>query len=130
MKKKIISFFVSSVFVVTSASAFPFAEPLTPAFAETRCGWFSNPTPANAWLNDAQGEWLISTQGGEQADGDWPIFKDSQWIKTNVNYGYGCACMKVEVDGVEKRITKIISSYAKPISACRKDKTLKKNEPK
>ena len=27
---------------------------------ETRCGWFSNPTPANAWLTDKNGEWLFS----------------------------------------------------------------------
>jgi len=31
---------------------------------ETRCGWFSNPTPANAWLWDREAEWIIGVQGG------------------------------------------------------------------
>jgi hypothetical protein len=96
---------------------------------ETRCGWFENPTPANAWLTDRDGEWLISVQGSYQADGDWPVFKESQWKKTNVHYGHGCACMKLTVDKVEKRVIAIQSSYARPLSACRKDKGLKNKEP-
>lgn len=100
------------------------------AVAETRCGWFVNPTPGNAWLIDAAGEWIIATQGGEQADGDWPEFTKSQWVKTNVNYGYGCACMKVETNKTDDRITRIISSNAKALSACRKDKALKGKEPR
>ena len=98
--------------------------------SETRCGWFVNPTPANAWLTDAQGEWIIGVQGGYQAEGDWPEFKDSQWVKTNNNYGYGCACMKVNVNKSDEKILNIISSYAKALSACRKDKALKRKEPK
>jgi hypothetical protein len=31
---------------------------------ETRCGWFSNPTPANIWLYDRDGDWTIGVQGG------------------------------------------------------------------
>lgn len=96
---------------------------------ETRCGWFENPTPANAWLTDRDGEWIISVQGGYQADGDWPDFKKSQWVKTNINYGHGCACMKVTTDRAEMRILKIISATAKPLSTCRKDKALKRKEP-
>lgn len=98
--------------------------------AETRCGWFVNPTPANAWLIDADGQWIIGTQGGEQAEGDWPEFSGSRWIKTNGNYGYGCACMKVETHKADERITRIISGYSKAISACRNDKALKKKEPR
>src|SRR5678816_1524495 len=52
--------------------------------AEMRCGWFSNPTPANASLFDREGEWIISVQGGYQAEGDWPTFGPKQKIKTNV----------------------------------------------
>jgi Protein of unknown function (DUF4087) len=33
---------------------------------ETRCGWLSNPTPANVWLYDRTGEWIIGLQGGHQ----------------------------------------------------------------
>lgn len=96
--------------------------------AETRCGWFTNPTPANASLIDKDGEWLIGVQGGYQAEGDWADFKDNQWVKTNVNYGYGCACMKVTTDKKEQRILTIQSATARPLSACRRDKKLK--EPK
>ena len=39
--------------------------------SETRCGWFSDPTPANASLYDRDGEWIIAVQGGYQAEGDW-----------------------------------------------------------
>jgi hypothetical protein len=95
---------------------------------ENRCGWFSNPTPANAWLEDKDGEWIIGIQGGYQAEGDYPDFADQQWVKTNGNYGYGCACMKVRVDYKTHRILEIASATAKPLSACRKDPALK--EPK
>jgi hypothetical protein len=33
-----------------------------PAGFETRCGWFSNPTPANIWFYDRGGEWAIGVQ--------------------------------------------------------------------
>ena len=26
---------------------------------QTRCGWIDNPTPANWWLTDGYGEWII-----------------------------------------------------------------------
>jgi hypothetical protein len=93
---------------------------------ENRCGWFENPTPANMSLIDKDGEWIISTQGGGEAEGiaNIPDFPDDKWVKTNVNYGYGCACLQVKVDRKEKRILEIVSGTAKPISVCRNDKTL------
>jgi hypothetical protein len=95
---------------------------------QLRCGWFSNPTPANAWLLDKDGEWTISIQGGYQAEGDWPDIKESQWVKTNVHYGYGCACIRASVDNRTMRVIEIKSGYGRTLSACRKDKALK--EPK
>lgn len=92
---------------------------------QERCGWFENPTPGNAWINDKDGEWLIGAQGGYQAEGDYPDIPDAQWVKTNINYGYGCACMRVTVDAAKKRIVKIFGSTAKPLDVCRKDKALK-----
>lgn len=129
MKRSIFTLFVLlPLFAANSAAWSVFAaESLV---AETRCGWFVNPTPANAWLIDAAGEWIVATQGGEQADGDWPEFKPSQWIKTNGNYGYGCACMSVTTRKSDERITRIHSGYAKALSACRNDKALKGKEPK
>lgn len=92
---------------------------------ENRCGWYSNPTPGNHWINDKDGEWIIGTQGGNQAEGDYPPeFSDDQWVKTNGYYGYGCACLRVIVDRKEKRIVKVISGNAKPLSACRNDPAL------
>jgi len=94
--------------------------------AETRCGWFSNPTPANASLHDRDDEWIIGVQGGHQAEGDWPEFAPKQWVETNVHYGYGCACLSVEVDRESGRVLEIKSARARPLSACRRDKALKR----
>lgn len=96
----------------------------TPEKLETRCGWFSNPTPANASLYDREGEWIIGVQGGYQAEGDWPDTKE--WVETNVHYGYGCTCVKASVDHASKRIIRIASSKGRPLSACRRDKALRK----
>jgi hypothetical protein len=98
---------------------------------EKRCGWFSNPTPANAWLRDRDGLWVIATQGGRQAKGDWPDISPAEWIITNVgSYGYGCACMDVVVDRSTnpKRIVEIKSSQAQALKVCRTDPALR--EPK
>lgn len=94
--------------------------------AETRCGWFSNPTPANASLYDRDDEWIISVQGGHQAEGDWPEFSPKQWVETNVHYGYGCACLRVQVDHSNKHVIKIESARARPLSVCRGDRALRK----
>lgn len=104
----------------------------SPAFAETRCGWFENPTPANAWLWDKDGQWVISTQGvgeDENAAGDWPDFKDEDWVITNAgSYGYGCACMKVTTDLKTHYIVKIYSARSKKLALCRVDKALTEPE--
>ncbi len=102
----------------------------TNTMTEKRCGWFSNPTPANAWLIDPEDEWTISIQGGYQAEGDWPAISGNQWVKTNGFYGYGCACMVVESDSETHNIIRIESANARPLSACRKDKAIKNKEPK
>src|SRR6185503_17709604 len=74
--------------------------------SEMRCGWFSNPTPANASLFDRDGEWIIGVQGG--------------------HYGYGCACLRVRVDRAEQRILVIESAQARALSVCRRDPALRK----
>jgi hypothetical protein len=96
------------------------------ARAETRCGWFSNPTPANASLHDRDDEWVIGVQGGHQAEGDWPSFGPKQWVETNGHYGHGCACMRVRVDKETHRVLEIESARARPLSACRRDRALKR----
>ena len=93
---------------------------------ETRCGWFNNPTPANAWLWDSEGEWIIGVQGGFQSDGEWPNFKPRQWVRQNGYYGYGCACLSVRVDKQTHQIVRIKSSRARSLTQCRRDPVLKK----
>jgi hypothetical protein len=93
---------------------------------ETRCGWFDNPTPSNVWLHDRDGAWTIGTQGGPMAEGSWPEFKKRQWVHTNVgSYGYGCACLRVEVNRKAKRVLTIASAEARELSVCRADPALK-----
>ena len=101
-----------------------------PAQFETRCGWFSNPTPANISLYDRDGDWTIGVQGGYQVEGDWdwPEFKPRQWVQTNGNYGHGCACLQLRVDKKSGRVLEIKSARARPLSACRRDRALKKWE--
>ena len=100
----------------------------TQAWAEPqkRCGWWDNPSPSNVWFFDADGEWTVSTQGGPQATGPWPKFKDSQFVPTNgLSYGHGCACLTVEADKEAKHITKIKAAKALPLQKCRADAKLK-----
>lgn len=95
--------------------------------AQTRCGWFDNPTPNNVSLTDRDGEWAIAVQGKFEAEGDWPKFRQSQWISSgNASYGRGCACMRVVTDPETRRITSILSATARPLAACRRDKSLKR----
>jgi hypothetical protein len=94
--------------------------------AETRCGWFSNPTPANASLYDREGEWIIAVQGGYQAKGDWPAFGPKQWVETNVHHGYGCACFRLRVNRATEEVIEIESAKPRPLSACRNDRKLKR----
>ena len=99
---------------------------------ETRCGWLSNPSPANVWLEDKDGEWTIGAQGGHQADGDWPSdFPKGQWIKGPgpADYGHGCACITATFDRKTMRVLAIASGKPRPLSACRNDAALKKREP-
>jgi len=93
---------------------------------ETRCGWFSNPTPANAWLNDRDAEWLIGAQGGYQAVGDWPDFQPRQWVETNLHYGYGCACLRVRVNHETHEVIEIVRARPRPLSDCRNDRSLRR----
>lgn len=105
-----------------------FAVSGQPAKFETRCGWYDNPTPGNHWLSDKEDEWIFGVQGGYQLE-DFvaPVFKKTQWVSFfGRSYGYGCACFRMRVDKDTKYVLKIKSSYARPLSVCRKDKALRK----
>jgi hypothetical protein len=94
--------------LVADASATP---------AERRCGWLENPTPANEWLVNREAEWILSVQGGYQAEG-------MDAMPDNSKDDYGCACLTVEVDRVEKQITHLLSAQRLPLSRCRADHSL------
>jgi hypothetical protein len=134
VKPRLILFGCAALAAFISLSARPLpratASASTSAAAqlETRCGWFSNPTPANIWLYDKDGEWTIGVQGGYQveSDWDWPEFKRGQWVETNGSHGYGCACMRLRVDKESGHVLEIESTRARPLSACRKDRALNK----
>lgn len=126
MSKQPALLFFATLLLLTLALVSVQPRALEAEKAETRCGWFSNPTPANASLHDREGEWIIGVQGGYQAEGDWPQFSPKQWVETNVHYGYGCACLRVQVDQSTKRVIKIESTRARPLSVCRRDRALKK----
>ncbi|MET1112708.1 MAG: DUF4087 domain-containing protein, partial [Allosphingosinicella sp.] len=100
-----------------------------PAKGERRCGWLSNPTPANWWLTDADGEWILGTQGGDQAPGmdEMPDMSVAGWVETNGHYGYGCACMTITADG-DGRVTRIADAKPRPLKQCQADRKLPKPE--
>lgn len=95
--------------------------------AETRCGWIQNPTPANWWLDDAENTWTIMTQGSDDEPEGMDLIPDiseHDYVRTNGNYGYACACMSVETDGKE-HITRILSFRQLKLAKCRNGKALK-----
>ncbi len=93
-----------------------------------RCGWFQNPTPVNYSLYDREDEWIFGVQGGYQLeDFAFPEFGKNRWVEgPNGSYGYGCACFEVLVDAETEYVLEVRKSYYKPLSACRKDRALKK----
>ena len=101
-----------------------------PSFAtENRCGWLQNPTPANWWLTDRDGTWTISVQGGYQARGmdNIPPIGEREYVRTNGNYGYTCACLRAVTDRTEMRIISIQGGKQLPLKTCRQDPNLPKN---
>jgi hypothetical protein len=132
MNKKIVRrgwvFFCFVMLVAAGLVSGRHARPVTPEVnpTEMRCGWFSNPTPANASLYDREAEWIIGVQGGHQAEGDWPSFRPGQWVKTNGNYGHGCACLRVRVNPETHEVMEIESARARPLAVCRNDRSLRR----
>lgn len=92
--------------------------------AETRCGWLQNPTPANWWLDDADGSWTIMSQGGGEGPPGMDLIPDiseRDYVTTNGNYGYACACLSVETDDNDQSITEILSFRQLALSKCEND---------
>lgn len=96
--------------------------------AERRCGWLQNPTPSNWWLVDRDGSWTISVQGGYSAQGMEliPDMTRRDYVTTNGNYGYACACLDVDANRKAMRITRIYKGRQLPLKTCRQDPALPK----
>jgi len=95
--------------------------------AEQRCGWLENPTPANWWLRDRDGEWVLSVQGGYQAHGlaNLPDMATNRWVVTNAGgHGYGCACLNVQVDKKSGNVLRLVSARSLPLERCKADRRL------
>ncbi|OJF91990.1 DUF4087 domain-containing protein [Pararhizobium antarcticum] len=95
--------------------------------AETRCGWLQNPTPGNWWLVDNKGMWIMRSQGDEDGPPGMDLIPDiseRDYVATNGNYGYACACMSVETDSAEAKITEILSFRQLSLSQCENDAAL------
>ena len=124
---KIIAKSLAAAWFVTVVSLSTVSAQASKKF-ETRCGWFDNPTPGNYWLSDKDNEWIFGVQGSYQLEGfEFPKFKKNQWVNYfGRSYGYGCACFEMQVDRETKYVLQIRKSWAKPLSACRTDKALRK----
>jgi len=100
------------------------------AAAETRCGWLTNPTPANVFLDDAHGGWTLSAQGR----GGVPGFDDAwgaagnpeQWVQMHpAGYGYGCACVEGDFGPVgSQEVLEVRRYWSRPLAACAEDPAL------
>jgi hypothetical protein len=110
--------------VAPTVAAAPVAEP---AKGVRRCGWLSNPTPGNWWLTDRDGQWVLGTQGADQAPGmeETPDMSTAGWVETNGHYGYGCACMTITADS-DGQVTRVADAEPKPLKQCRADRKLPK----
>ena len=94
--------------------------------AERRCGWLENPTPANFYLRDRQGEWVMGEQGGYQAArmDELPDLTTGGWVRTNGNYGHGCACITGTFDSRSRQVIRADEAEAVPLARCKADRTL------
>jgi hypothetical protein len=115
--KSLVILFSAALFALGSAQG---------AFAEMRCGWLENPTPGNWWLVDKDASWTLMEQGGYEADGMDMIgdISTGDYVKTNGNYGYACACLDVMTDAEQKRVTMIHGFKQLKMSKCTNDKAL------
>jgi len=89
------------------------------------CGWYENPMPRVINLIDHDGSWKVATSDGYSAPGQKPVFRSSQWVRTNGDYGYGCACLSGDMDEQTHTVNAITSATPRTLAACRADTSLR-----
>ncbi|WP_023604740.1 DUF4087 domain-containing protein [Aliivibrio logei] len=109
---------------------------LTVNAKETRCGWLENPTAANLWLIDKDKSWDISFQGGPNNIDEKSIdlvyeglANKNDFVRTNGNYGFSCACLSVDLDKEKMFIKTIYKVKQLPLKQCLEDITITKAIP-
>lgn len=102
---------------------------------ERRCGWLENPSPANLWLIDKDATWFISAQGRFNLDNESvdlvydAIKNDQNFVRTNRNHGFSCACLTVDVNQDAKEIVKVYESTQLNLKRCLEDIAIIKHIP-
>lgn len=105
------------------------------AKTETRCGWYHNPTPANVILEDADGQWWFSRQGGPSVPGFDEAYTAAFDNRLRIDYagqvtdryGYSCACAEGEFDangGQYDNVLSISRLTEIPLARCEQDPAL------
>jgi hypothetical protein len=56
-----------------------------------------------------------------------PPIGEREYVRTNGNYGYTCACLRAVTDRTEMRIISIQGGKQLPLKTCRQDPNLPKN---
>lgn len=109
-----------------------------PAHAETRCGWFDNPSPNLVDLIDADGLWSIAWPGSGTVfyptgyfeaytgafDDRVRINSRGEIINDGPGYGYSCACVIGEFDLNKGEALSIVRLTEPPIATCENDPKL------
>lgn len=97
---------------------------------EYRCGWLLNPTPANFYFIDKEGEWGLSEQGmssplSDQSWDNMPESNDNEFVRINGNYGFSCVCLNVKTNKKNRRILEIYKkSKSLLLKRCLEDREL------
>jgi Protein of unknown function (DUF4087) len=111
-----------------------------PAAAETRCGWYINPGPANVILEDADGQWWLSMQGRPPAPGFDDAYTTAFDNRLRIDYrgqptdryGYSCACAEGSFDASRGQYDKVLSISSLreiPMQRCEADPNLPPIDP-
>ncbi|MCW7537996.1 DUF4087 domain-containing protein [Aquabacterium sp. A7-Y] len=122
-------------FLLTALAALPLActatvpeaDPDAAAAAphhQRRCGWLQQRSTGEAVLLDRDGDWLLARGGEHRATGDWRASFAPDRKVTTGDGETGCACLTVQVDLATHRVVSAKAPQARPLAACRSDKTL------
>jgi len=122
-------FFIIVLFFISSLTANAKEQ-------QVRCGWLVNPTPGNMWLIDRHASWFISGQGGYTSLDDNSldlaydaISNQDEFVRTNIHYGFSCACLTVEVNEDEEVITSVYSAEQLKLKQCLEDTAITEHIP-